>query len=65
VHHWLSSAALGGLAALALASVASRVHLTGPPALGVVLAALAAVGATAGLVGAARRRRPAGEPSAS
>jgi len=54
--HWLTSASLGALAAVALATLAGRVQVSGPPTLTAALAALAAIGVTAGVAGAARRR---------
>ena len=57
VRHWIVSASLGALAAAALAAVATLVRFGGPPALYPILAAAGALGTTAGVVGAIRRRR--------
>jgi hypothetical protein len=60
--HWLSTAALGALAAVALAAVPGRVQVSGPPVLIAALTALAALGALAGMAGAARRSSAGDEP---
>ncbi len=58
--HWITSASLGALTAVALAAVATFVRISGPPALPPLLAAVGALAAAAGVAGAVWRR---GQPS--
>ena len=60
--HWIATTALGVVTTAALASVATLVKVSGPPALFPVLAAVGALAALAGIAGAVRSAR-LGAPS--
>ena len=57
VRHWIATASLGVVTTAALASVATLVTVSGPPALFPILAAVGALAALAGIAGAVRSAR--------
>jgi len=63
VRHWVATALLGVVTTAALASLATRVKVSGPPALFPILAVVGALAVLAGIAGAVRSAR-LGEVSA-
>ena len=57
VRHWVTTAILGVVTSAALASVATLVKVSGPPALFPILAAVGALAALAGIAGAVSSAR--------
>ena len=55
--HWGATAILGAVTAAALASIATLIKISGPPALLPILAAVGALAALAGIAGAVRSAR--------